>query len=83
MASYIANSSASVVRPRKSRTKGALATFWANAAPSEGGSWPFAAGFILFMILWAAANSFALASRAWDPSPYILLNLFSSMLAGL
>ena len=49
----------------------------------NGGSWPFAAGFILFMILWAAANSFALASRAWDPSPYILLNLFSSMLAGL
>ena len=35
------------------------------------------------MILWAAANSFALASRAWDLSPYILLNLFSSMLAGL
>jgi uncharacterized membrane protein len=47
------------------------------------GSWPFVGGFILFMILWAAVNTFALASRAWDPYPYILLNLFLSMLAGL
>jgi uncharacterized membrane protein len=47
------------------------------------GSWPFVGGFILFMILWAAINTFALANRAWDPYPYILLNLFLSMLAGL
>src|SRR5215217_1293206 len=47
------------------------------------GSWPFVGGFILFMVLWAAVNSFAMASRAWDPYPYILLNLFLSMLAGL
>lgn len=47
------------------------------------GSWPFVGGFILFMILWAAVNTFAMASRAWDPYPYILLNLFLSMLAGL
>ena len=47
------------------------------------GSWPFVGGFILFMILWAAVNTFALAGRAWDPYPYILLNLFLSMLAGL
>jgi uncharacterized membrane protein len=47
------------------------------------GSWPFVGGFILFMILWAAVNTFALANRAWDPYPYILLNLFLSMLAGL
>jgi uncharacterized membrane protein len=47
------------------------------------GSWPFVGGFILFMVLWAAVNTFAMASRAWDPYPYILLNLFLSMLAGL
>lgn len=47
------------------------------------GSWPFVGGFILFMILWAAVNTFAMAGRAWDPYPYILLNLFLSMLAGL
>lgn len=36
-----------------------------------------------FMGLWAAVNSFFLANTAWDPYPYILLNLFLSMLAGL
>ncbi|MDJ0378203.1 DUF1003 domain-containing protein [Cryobacterium sp. PH31-L1] len=44
------------------------------------GSWKFVGGFILFMILWAGANSFA---SGWDPYPFILLNLFLSMLAGL
>ncbi|MFI8411553.1 DUF1003 domain-containing protein [Paeniglutamicibacter gangotriensis] len=47
------------------------------------GSWPFVVGFLVFMILWAAANTWMLSQRAWDPYPYILLNLFLSMLAGL
>jgi uncharacterized membrane protein len=47
------------------------------------GSWRFVAGFIAFMMVWAALNSWILASQAWDPYPYILLNLFLSMLAGL
>jgi uncharacterized membrane protein len=47
------------------------------------GSWPFVGGFVGFMIVWAAINSWALANNAWDPYPYILLNLFLSMLAGL
>ena len=47
------------------------------------GSWRFVAGFIVFMLLWAAMNSWVLSSRGWDPYPYILLNLFLSMLAGL
>lgn len=47
------------------------------------GSWPFVGGFIGFMIIWAAVNTLVLASKAWDPYPYILLNLFLSMLAGL
>ncbi|MBC7589594.1 MAG: DUF1003 domain-containing protein [Salinibacterium sp.] len=44
------------------------------------GSWTFVGGFLLFMLLWAVANSFA---GAWDAYPFILLNLFLSMLAGL
>jgi uncharacterized membrane protein len=47
------------------------------------GSWPFVGSFIGFMLIWAAINSWALATRAWDPYPYILLNLLLSMLAGL
>ncbi|WP_324645087.1 DUF1003 domain-containing protein [Pseudarthrobacter sp. LT1] len=47
------------------------------------GSWPFVSGFIGFMLVWAAINTWALAANAWDPYPYILLNLLLSMLAGL
>nr|WP_239452046.1 DUF1003 domain-containing protein [Frondihabitans sp. PAMC 28766] len=44
------------------------------------GSWRFVAGFIAFMIVWALLNSLG---HSWDPYPFILLNLFLSMLAGL
>jgi uncharacterized membrane protein len=44
------------------------------------GSWPFVGGFLAFMILWALANSVLVG---WDRYPFILLNLFLSMLAGL
>ena len=44
------------------------------------GSWFFVGGFVAFMIVWAIVNSFKIA---WDPYPFILLNLFLSMLAGL
>ena len=44
------------------------------------GSWSFIAIFVGFMGLWAALN---LTAMAWDPYPFILLNLFLSMLAGL
>ncbi|KRE91100.1 MULTISPECIES: DUF1003 domain-containing protein [unclassified Arthrobacter] len=47
------------------------------------GSWPFVGIFLAFMAAWAALNSYVLAANAWDPYPYILLNLFLSMLAGL
>ncbi|WP_247630269.1 DUF1003 domain-containing protein [Microbacterium croceum] len=44
------------------------------------GSWLFIGGFVLFMVAWAAIN---ITAVKWDPYPYILLNLFLSMLAGL
>jgi len=52
------------------------------------GSWPFVFGFFAVMIAWAVANSvFWLGGNAgrhgFDPYPYILLNLFLSMLAGV
>jgi uncharacterized membrane protein len=51
------------------------------------GSWPFV--FIVFavMIVWALVNTLLyehiLHHKAFDPYPYILLNLFLSMLAGI
>jgi uncharacterized membrane protein len=52
------------------------------------GSWPFVFCFFGVMIAWAVANSvFYLAGshgkHGFDPYPYILLNLFLSMLAGV
>jgi uncharacterized membrane protein len=49
------------------------------------GSWPFVFAFFGFMIAWAVANSiFHLGGpNGFDPYPYILLNLFLSMLAGI
>lgn len=44
------------------------------------GSWAFIGGFVAVMIAWAIINTTAVT---WDPYPYILLNLFLSMLAGL
>ena len=44
------------------------------------GSWGFVITFVVIMVIWAALNSFRFA---WDPYPFILLNLFLSMLAGL
>ena len=52
------------------------------------GSWPFVFGFFGIMITWAIVNSvFYLGGthtkHGFDPYPYILLNLFLSMLAGV
>src|ERR1700722_20458103 len=51
------------------------------------GSWPFVFTFFAIMILWAVTNTFffehVLHHKAFDPYPYILLNLFLSMLAGV
>ena len=44
------------------------------------GSWPFVFAFLAFMAVWALVNTVV---SAWDPYPFILLNLFLSMLAGL
>lgn len=49
------------------------------------GSWTFVFCFFGFMILWAVINT-ALhigGGKGYDPYPYILLNLFLSMLAGV
>ena len=52
------------------------------------GSWPFVFSFFTVMIVWAVVNSvFYFGGQndkhGFDPYPYILLNLFLSMLAGV
>jgi uncharacterized membrane protein len=48
-----------------------------------GGSWTFIIFFSLVLVIWIALNSFVLATRAFDPYPYILMNLVLSALAAL
>jgi len=51
------------------------------------GSWPFVFSFFAVMITWALVNTLfiehVLHHKPFDPYPYILLNLFLSMLAGV
>ncbi|MET0364805.1 MAG: DUF1003 domain-containing protein [Sphingobium sp.] len=55
----------------------------ADRVAAVGGSWSFIVGFGLFLVSWAILNSVLLATHAFDPFPYIFLNLMLSMLAAL
>jgi uncharacterized membrane protein len=48
-----------------------------------GGSWSFILGFIAFLILWTSGNVWLLSRDAFDPYPFIFLNLILSMVAAL
>ncbi len=57
----------------------------ADRVAAFGGSWTFIILFGSVLICWVALNTLILAKHgnAFDPYPYILLNLFLSMLAAL
>jgi uncharacterized membrane protein len=48
-----------------------------------GGSWTFIVGFFAFLLAWAVLNAWILAASAFDPYPFVFLNLLLSMLAAL
>jgi uncharacterized membrane protein len=55
----------------------------ADRVASFGGSWTFIGLFGAVLFGWIVLNSLVLARRAFDPYPYILLNLLLSMIAAL
>ena len=57
----------------------------ADAVATFGGSWTFIAIFAAILVVWVGSNSFILVQydKSFDPYPYILLNLFLSMLAAI
>ncbi|MEO9132814.1 MAG: DUF1003 domain-containing protein [Sphingomonas sp.] len=55
----------------------------ADRVASVGGSWGFIIAFGLFLAAWAIINMLLLGARAFDPFPFIFLNLMLSMLAAL
>ncbi|MBU6437685.1 MAG: DUF1003 domain-containing protein [Betaproteobacteria bacterium] len=57
----------------------------ADAVASFGGSWTFVGLFGATLVTWVAVNALLLRTQGqtFDPYPYILLNLFLSMLAAV
>lgn len=54
----------------------------ADRVASFGGSWTFIITFAIVLTVYTSTNV-VLKGRAWDPYPFILLNLFLSMLAAI
>ena len=55
----------------------------ADRVASFGGSWTFIIIFGIVLIVYSAINVALGEKKAWDPYPFILLNLFLSMLASI
>jgi CRP/FNR family cyclic AMP-dependent transcriptional regulator len=54
----------------------------ADTVATFGGSWTFIIAFAIVLTIYTSIN-IVLKGRAWDPYPFILLNLFLSMLAAI
>src|SRR5208282_2970923 len=54
----------------------------ADAVAKFGGSWSFIIAFGVVLVVYSGIN-IGLGKNAWDPYPFILLNLFLSMLAAI
>ncbi len=55
----------------------------ADAIARIGGSWSFINTFLLFLLIWTGLNAWMLGRNAFDPYPFIFLNLVLSMIAAL
>ncbi|ENN89241.1 protein of unknown function DUF1003 [Rhizobium freirei PRF 81] len=55
----------------------------ADGIARVGGSWSFIICFLLFLVFWCVVNTILLATGAFDPYPFIFLNLVLSMLAAI
>lgn len=55
----------------------------ADGIARVGGSWSFIVCFLLFLVVWCVVNTVVLLSGAFDPYPFIFLNLVLSMIAAI
>lgn len=55
----------------------------ADKIAAFGGSWTFIVIFFIFILLWMGTNIWILATKSFDPFPFILLNLILSCLAAI
>ena len=61
----------------------ALGQRMADRVAAFGGSWTFILGFLGILLIWISLNASALLFRAFDPYPFILLNLVLSCVAAM
>lgn len=55
----------------------------ADKIAAFGGSWSFIIAFFSFILFWMVLNIWLLATKAFDPFPFILLNLILSCIAAI
>jgi uncharacterized membrane protein len=55
----------------------------ADSIARIGGSWSFILSFLVFLAGWTLINTIILTTRAFDPYPFIFLNLILSMIAAI
>ena len=60
-----------------------LAARMADMIAEFGGSWKFIGASVILLISWMVVNTWLLREAAFDPSPYILLNLVLGIMGGL
>ena len=70
------------VSPKKEKEKYTLGQRAADAIAKFAGSWAFIFSFAGVLILWMVVNAI-LATKAFDPYPFILLNLVLSCVAAI
>lgn len=70
------------VNPTEEKAKYTLGQRAADAIAKFAGSWAFIFSFTGGLVLWMAVNAL-LAARAFDPYPFILLNLVLSCIAAI
>lgn len=64
-------------------TKATFGQRIADKVASFGGSWTFILTFFAFIVCWMIINVVMLVNKAFDPYPFILLNLILSCLAAI
>jgi uncharacterized membrane protein len=73
----------SVARAPESKIDKTLGERMADRVAEFGGSWTFIILFGAFLVVWALINTIVLATHAFDPYPFIFLNLLLSMIAAI
>ncbi len=55
----------------------------ADKVAKFGGSWAFIISFGVVLVVWIITNAFILSNKAFDPYPFVFLNLVLSCLAAI